>query len=386
MTEQRKIPKYQCVLLWAIYAVVNCFFLYKYVPRAGVSGWVAIGVWAVVAAVLITLAVALQNRFSDKVYKSITIAMLAVMVGMIAVALLKIDPLSVRVDRWSATTYFLEALLRGEYPYGVHTHVSEMNYPSPLPCWHYINLPFLLLGDVGWQLAFFLLLLSVAIYWFTGSAFKTFLVVLCLLLSPAYWWEVAVRSDGLSNMILVFCLILLLEKKHISFEHGWGWLLCVCAVVATTRLSAIIPLAIYLFKPFLKAGWKQQIMFVLLLAVAIALIFAPYVFWDTNTWIFFSRNPFMSETSTGSGWVLLIFVVLGITTAIRYKTFLSYATWTGVLLFTFMLTSLIVIYFTTTPRVPFTENPNFDISYLTLSMPFVIFSLACYENKQRNTK
>lgn len=377
----------QQILPFLIYACVNIFFIFKYVPRAGVSPILASFAW--LTAVVLTACAYyffvrkhLKNSdCSEKFFRNINIVLLGLVISVIVIALIKIDPLSVRVDRWSATTYFLDALFSGTYPYAVHTHAAECNFPSPLPLWHYINIPFWLLGDVGYQLIFFLLLTTTTIYWFTCSHRVTTIFLLILFLSPAYWWEVAVRSDGLSNMLLVFCTILFIEKKKICFDNNWLWLILICTAIACTRLSAIIPLALYLFPKYIRAGWKKMILFPILILVFCFIVFAPYIFWDTDSWIFFDRNPFMSQTSTGNGVVLCFFVGVGIIMSLMWKNFADYMLTTGFFMFAFMLVSIICIYIT--GDLPFFENPQCDISYLSLSLPFVLYCISGNEFFQR---
>ncbi len=363
------------VSLLLLYAALNIMFLLKYVPRAGVSEALVSLAWIVVAGATIALAALMMRKSKERAAMWLTAALTGVMIGMIAVALVKIDPLSVRVDRWSATTYFLDALFSGQYPYGVHTHVSENNFPSPLPFWHYLNIPFYLLGDVGWQLVAFLLLAVVAVWWYTGSWKPTFLFTLLFALSPAYWWEVAVRSDGLSNMLLVFCFVLLVQKKDIGFGNRWWLLALLCGLLATTRLSAVMPLALLLFRPYLTSGWKKMLLFPLIVLAVVFLLFVPYIFWDTDSWIFFSRNPFMSQTSTGSGWVLMMFVALGMLVALLWRTMADYMAAAAWFMFLFMIVSITVVWITSIPRLPFFENPDCDISYLTLALPFAAFAI-----------
>lgn len=366
------------LLLWGVFAATNLFFVVKFVPRAGISpiwGGIAYSIFAVV---WILFGYRLLPRLTENKCKYIGISLLVCICAAIILSLIVIPPLSVRVDRWSATTYFLDALFQGEYPYAVHTHVSENNYSSPFPFWHYLNIPFWLSGDVGIGLIAFLVLTVVCI-WSYSPSHKVVLMFLWLLVcSPAYWWEVAVRSDGLSNALLVLSVILLLERYSIRLDNHWGWVAVIAGCLAVTRLSAVIPVALYLFYPYLKCNQKIQLLFPVVVLGVVLLFFIPYIFWDTDNWIFFRRNPFMSQTSPGNMWILLIMVIAAILIAGRKKTFEQYLSSTGLFMFCFMLfTQFGVIYMSAEPITLF--SPQCDISYFTLSLPYCLLYLSLRE-------
>lgn len=360
---------------WLLYLAVNCLFIYKYLSRTSINVLAGICSYAVFIFLTILIIPRLQklNQFLSK-YLSASLVFLTITA--ICFFLYKIEPLSINVDRWSATTYFLDGLFSGVYPYGIHTHVCETNYPSPFPLWQYINIPFWLVGDVGIGLIIFFIIFAVGCYWFTNSFTQTFIILLLLTLSPSYWWEVLVRSDGLSNTILVFISILMMEKKKISFQNHWVLTAIICGLLASTRLSAIIPLAIYLCWSFFKISFKQQLSVIVIILSIVFIFFSPYIFWNTDTWIFFSRNPFMSQTSTGNIWILLVMVTIAIVLSLTFKNFRQYTRRTACFIFIFFGISLIYNHLTYNADISFMEDADFDISYLSLALPYCLFSIA----------
>lgn len=360
---------------WAVILATNIFFVCKYIPRAGIN--------PVLASIVYGLAVAggvylylrhLKNRLSDRMAQVLSLVLAGGIIGFIACTIFLIDPYTIQVDRWSATTFFLDALRDGVYPYGVHTHVSETNYPSPFPLWHYLNIPFWLIGDVGWAQVFFLLVFLVCVYRYFQSWRALLGALLILYLSPAYWWELVTRSDGLSNALLVCSCLLLIERRAITMDNRWWVLAIMAGCLASTRLSAIIPVALYLFRPWLNAPWKAKMGFVGIALIIIAAAFAPYVFWDTDSWIFFQRNPFMSQTTPGSMWILGIMVLIAMGIAYKKSSFYYYLCTTSVFMFAFMLfTQLGVIFRSPEPVTLF--DTCCDISYFTLALPYAIIAL-----------
>lgn len=341
-------------------------------------------VCAIVYGVLVMGCAILYHRFvaprlSEKAARNISILLVISIITLIALAIIFIPPLSIRVDRWSATSYFLDALSQGVYPYGVHTHVCDTNYPSPFPLWQYLNLPFWAIGDVGWQQAFFLLLFLAAIWYYYRSWQTLLLVVLLICLSPAYWWEVATRSDGVSNVWFVLACILFIERKPIEMDHQWWLLALISGCIASTRLSAVIPLALYLFRPWLDTDWKKKIGFISIALGVVIVFLLPYIFWDTTNWIFFEHNPFITQTIQGNIWILLVMVLIAMVIAYKKQTFYYYVSTTSAFIFAFMLISQLGRMWS--QEVPATLfDACCDISYMTLSLPFAIIALVDTEN------
>lgn len=359
-------------LQWSAFMLINCTFVFKYAQRTPFSPWLCTLLYPLLILFLWQTGTKRLSRHA----RTLTLTLLTAATAAILLLLLKIDPLSVNVDRWSATTYFLDGLRDGIYPYGIHTHVCETNFPSPFPLWHYLNIPCWLIGDVGISLIPFLFFFTYVTYRFTRSWKQSMLATGLLLSSPSYWWEVAVRSDGLSNAILIFGLILLMEQRHISFRNRWLLTSVLCGMVACTRLSAIIPMAIYVCYDYFRLPLRQKILSVLLIVAAVAFFFAPYVLWDTHGWIFFRRNPFMSQTSTGSPVIMLTMVCIALFIALKKdRSIDGYMQRTGLFLLFFFAVAISANHILHHQDISIWQDAEFDISYLTLALPYCIFSI-----------
>ena len=243
-----------------LYLFVNILFIFKYLTRTEIS--VPLITVLYISGILgfVYLYFKWSPKVSEKLFKYSSFVLLSITLILIAVGLLYIDPYTVRVDRWSAVSFFLEGLFNGEYPYGIHTHVSETNFPSPFPLWHVINIPFYLLGDVGIGLIFFLIITFVTVKIYFNSYRKAFFFLILLILSPAYWWEVAVRSDSLSNGFLVLTFILWYTKKGYSVDKNFWLTIILCGIIASTRLSAVLPVALFLFAQYIQTNWLKKIL------------------------------------------------------------------------------------------------------------------------------
>lgn len=367
------------VLLLCLYLTINVLFVYKFVGRTIFS--------PILISILYTIGIlgiwGIYKKWGFSLLKQRTIVLLsgtlsAIIIGGIIASIILIDPYSIRVDRWSATSFFLDALFQGNYPYAVHTHVCDTNYPSPFPLWHYLNIPFWVIGDVGWQNVFFFLLIMGSIYYYFRSWIVVLSVLILLIMSPAYWWEILTRSDGLSNAFLVCSTILFIEKYPLKIDNRWWLLAIISGLIASTRLSAIIPMALYLFHFWLALPWKKQIGFISIALGIVILFFAPFVLWDTNSWIFFHRNPFMSQTTPGNSWILLIMISIAIIISYGKMMFKDCLFSIAVFMFMFMLVSQLGVIWATDFQVTIYDSCC-DISYFTLSLPYIAIALAYKE-------
>lgn len=379
--EKNKIFNFNSLLQWGVFLCINILFVYKYVPRAGFNPLISsilYGIAVISAAALYKFLI--TPKINEQKARYISITILLVIVTCISLSILLIDPLTIRVDRWSATSYFLDALFHGVYPYSVHTHVCDTNYPSPFPLWHYLNIPFWLLGDVGWIQVFCLLLFIFAVRYYFNSWCIVLKVLLLFSLSPAYWWEIATRSDGVSNILFMLSCIMFIQRKPIEMSHQWWLLAIIAGCIASTRLSSVIPLALYLFRPWFDVDWKRKTGFICIALAIVLFFFAPYILWDTTNWVFFERNPFITQSKQGNSWILLCMVIVAICIAYKKQTFYYYVSTTSAFMFAFMLISQIGILLFPTANAVSLNDIYFDISYLTLSLPFTIIALVSSES------
>lgn len=364
-----------------IYLFINILFVLKYSSKIHLNPVFTSSIYLVIISCLILSILLFYDRIEDKFFKKINFLLLTIFCIIIIFSLITIDKYNVRVDRWSAVTYFLDALFKGNYPYGAHTHVSETNYPSPFPFWYYINLPFYLIGDVGIGLLFFLISVYFSINYFFKSPKKTFIFMFLLYISPAYWWEIAVRSDSLSNAFLVFIFLILYNKKEKNIEKNFIFTCILCGIIICTRLTAAIPLALFYFKDYLKLPYIKKIEFPVFIIIIIFILFAPYIFWDTHEWIYFKRNPFMSQTSVGSYWVLIAMIIIGIISSLKNKSIDSFFRINALFMFSFILISQISLMLKFGISGTLFTDSRYDISYFTLALPYVLISLVPSEEK-----
>lgn len=94
------------IIQWILFLFINGIFVFKYSQRTSINPYVCTAIYIV----FVTLLYALVGKVKTLNYKYATIMLFLCVCALISVMLVKVDPLSVNVDRWSATTYFLDGL------------------------------------------------------------------------------------------------------------------------------------------------------------------------------------------------------------------------------------------------------------------------------------
>ena len=358
-----------------LYLTLNSLFILKYIVRAGINPYIPTIIYIVFIIFFLFIYKAIIEKHSERTLKWFYIGLIVISILCIISLLVYINPYDIRVDRWSGLAFFWDSFFQGKYPYGAHTHMSANNFPSPFPFWLFINLPFYILGDVGIGLIVFLLILSVTLKYYFTSYRKSLLFILLLIFSPAYWWEVSVRSDSLSNALLVFMIILWYEKQSRNLLNSFWLSVLICGCITATRLTAIIPIAIYFFHSYIKIPIGRKIIFPIIILGTLILFFSPFIFWDTHTWIFFTRNPLMSQTNGTTDiytiLLLLFMILMGVIISIKWNNFSQFYFVTSIFIFILILSSLLIRIARTGPGNLFSDGIS-DISYLTLSLPYCI--------------
>lgn len=354
-----------------LYILINCLFVDKYSARATDLHLLVSCAYALCTAGVLWI----LPKIIEKIQKPIIWLWVGMGCFLLAGTALQyaIDPMTLQVDRWSAIHNFLDGMLAGIYPYGRQTHLG--GYGSPLPVWQLLHLPFYTIGNVGLSI---IVVLGLLIWTITKTRNTKIALMVSILLgiSPACWYEIAVRSDLLTNIMLVCLIAEWLAYKQVRLKEHTISIGIMSGLLLSTRLVAVIPLAVLYGYEFLKIGWKKQLIFVGTAILSFGLTIVPFIFWEGSTLLFFEYNPFILQTRQGSLTSLVIWLVMavGITLYVKDKeTARVQAT-------SLILTLLVVIAFV---NKMWTENvwtelytSTFDITYLSLGLPFYAIVLA----------
>ena len=238
--------------------------------------------------------------------------------AMMPVLQYSIDPYSLQVDRWSALHFPIQNLLSGDYPYAANTHLG--GYASPFPVWQILHVPFYMMGNVGLSFFFAFVLFLWSMLKVQGKE-KATAVGLLMCSSVAVWYEVTVRSDLLTNMLLLAAMVnLVLHRMSREWVDAkcW-WIACGVGLLASTRLLVLVPLAILLLPYLVRMKWHRQISVVLLTMLVFMLTFVPFALWDWQTFYHFDLNPWALQTRQGNVSDFVLFLPLVVLLAFNHK-------------------------------------------------------------------
>lgn len=353
-----------------LYLLINVLFVDKYSMRITEWHYAIDALYLLIGSGLI---IGLNYLRPRNIVSKVLIWSVGIAYSTLLIALqYKIDPLSLQVDRWSAIHYFLDNMFQGVYPYSAQTHLG--GYGSPFPVWQILHIPFYLIGNVGLSffaaLIFFLFVLTRS-----RSAHVALLALFLIAASPAINYEIAVRSDLITNFILVCSLCEWLRFRSVSIQDHTLLIAIITGLLASTRLAATIPLGMLYGYAFLQLNLKKQCIFLATTIITFVLTFLPFFLWDGNQLLFFEFNPFVLQTRQGSPAILIIFVALAIGWTYYKKNhqqhFNLYAG--GLLTFLVLLTFAYNMVFSGNYDL---FSPAYDITYFNMALPFYICEIA----------
>ena len=297
-----------------LYIVVNALFVAKYSSRLSPTLFPYITLTAVLAYYLF-LIYGMQRLLR---WRRTSWAFAALCFISMFVVQYAIDPYSLNVDRWSALHFPIQNMLNGVYPYIAHTHLG--GNASPFPVWQLLHVPFYLLGNVG--LSFFVVVaFFVWTVWRQWGGRCCLMAALLLAVSPAVWYEVAVRSDFITNILLLGGAINMCVKR-VSVEwvsrHA-VWLSVAIALFASTRILTLIPIALLALPFWLRMSGKKKVLTVIVFSIVFLATFLPFALWDWHDFFHHENNPWSLQTRQGFSVDFLLFVPLAVILALTWR-------------------------------------------------------------------
>ncbi len=283
-----------------------------------------------------------------------------------------IDGNTVQVDRWSALQVFIENILNGDYPYDKQDHLGKTT--SNLPSLFYIGLPFYLINNIGLLQPFVFVILMLFVNKASVSNVKKTMVVLLLLFSPAYWWEVAVKSDLMSNLLIVSLFIWYWKSKYSkNIFHNSIMLSFWVSFIVMTRGVVAIPLVLLLFHDFMKLDVLYRLRFLFTVVIFTILLMIPVLITVPGLDYVLIHNPFNHQTKYAPTFLIFFSLVAPFLLS-KYSTsiYLIQRNSMWILFLLIFITLIINIY-----EEGWYNNMYgvvFDISYISMILPFIVIS------------
>lgn len=352
------------------YIIINWLFIGKYVSR--ISDTLTIAA-CLVYAVTVLAAFAQIGKKNILHGKKGLLASSLVAIALLIALQSSINPYELKIDRWSALHNFIQALLQGSYPYGAETHLH--GYGSPFPVWQIFHVPFYLLGNVGLSFSLATLLFIHSSYLQWGSR-GGYLSLLLLAASPAYLYEVVTRSDMMTNFLLVGSAVNYLVYFKITLKSHPIAIAILCGLMASTRLTALLPLFMLYFQEFAQLSWQRKTSFLLIAVITFAITFLPFWVWDANTLLYSDHGPFALQTSQIRDFDIIVFLAISVWLARKWK-----AEYVKLYAYTAILLGFMVVYtfiFNMATRGDWAQlfGSTYDITYFNMALVFVIATLS----------
>ena len=359
-------------LAMALYLVVNAMFVAKYSARLHPTLYPYITFACLIIGYgFLRYALPWILR-CKRAYKPCLAMVLLGVAGMIVVQY-AINPYSIQVDRWSALHFPIRNLLHGVYPYIASTHLG--GNASPFPVWQLVHVPFYVLGNVG--LSFFvalaLFLWSIRRQWGRPAFLEAGVL---LVVAPAVWYEVAVRSDFITNILFLAAVV-----NWLSSRLSTTWvarhavvLAVVMGLFASTRLVTLIPFGLLLLPYYVKLPLRSMVALPVVFVGVFALTFAPFALWDWQNFFHHQNNPWSLQTRQGNMSDFLIFLPLATWLALLWRgNWQRYYTHTAFMLCIFVSVTFVHNMFLHGAYDLF--SPAIDITYYNSILPFAIVSM-----------
>lgn len=357
-----------------LYIIVNALFVAKYSSRLFPALYPYITMIVMFLQYIFIRYIMPSLLAWKKAYKTYTFIMACCFISMIILQY-SINPYSINVDRWSALYFPIKNLLNGIYPYIAQTHLG--GNASPFPIWQLFHIPFYILGNVGLSFFFVLALFLWSIYRQWG--YVCFLATSMLVFTtPALWYEVAVRSDYITNILLLVAIInIYINNISVNWVNKHSIILgIVIALFASTRIITLIPIGILLLPFYLHIQTSKKILLPLVFLVTFILTFIPFALWDWQNFFYHQNNPWALQTHQGNTIDFIIFIPLAILLAIKWKGFIMhYYTYVAIMLVAFVGITFLHLMYNFNNWDLFSST--FDITYFNSILPFVMIVIGC---------
>jgi hypothetical protein len=256
------------------------------------------------------------------------------------------------------------------------------NLSSYFPGQLLLALPFYLLGNVGYlQVAAFLLFSYTILLEFKSNLIR-FMAILMFGISLSYIYEAVCKSDFISSFIFTAAFILFWHSKFKNNYFQNPVLLGIClGVLCLTRSVAVIPLIIFLLKPFLSTSIdskiKTSVTFVMTVCVLLVTVFLP----AKNIEYILQYNP-LNLQGQSNKFVMLFFVATAILLSFYVKKISDVFYFSTLIVFLIMLSFVLEKYLLL--GYGFQHN-LFSTTYLAACLPFSIIAY-CFSVRKESEK
>ena len=351
-----------------IYVLINTLFVWKYSTEYAGFSWMPV---LYLVAIVFFLRLISRHYNLESLRRESWGTIYAVAVLLIAIGLtflmLRFDPQNINVGRYPALHDWITRFLAGKFPYG-----SDVN-PSGMPFLFMLAMPFYFLGDLGFfQICTFLIFAALVCRQSGRNLAACLRIIVLLVISPIFLFEIVVRSDLFSNMVIVLLYIYILER----FSAGERILNIILlgligGLILSTR-GVVLMIYIILLLYMIRQREMRYHIFLPSMLVGFILTLLPFALWNYDQ--FMQSGPLAIQSSYIPGWAFILAIVASVVSGVAVRSFRGmymavYLTLFGIVLIAFARS---VIQFGVVQSV---LRDRFDISYFSFCLPFLLVSL-----------
>jgi hypothetical protein len=359
----------------AIYGLINALFVYKYTARITSHPWATSLLYLVLLGLLVLLLYHRKTEFklSPPTEDLIYFCMIVLFSVALALVMSHFDPNKIRVGRYPALHDWISRFLNSEFPYASHTR------PSGFPFLFVMAMPFYFLGDLGFFQIFSFLTFAVLIHLrHRPRGTNEFRCILLLMAAPIFLYEIVVRSDLFSNMVMVMLYLAVVETVSGGASRvGLISLGIIGGLLLSTR-GIVLLIYIPVFGYFIRRQVVRDGWFFLSVLVGFSLSLAPFAIWDWAQFV--NSGPFSIQLSALPPWVVVLSIVSSVLCALKIGSLKDVYSSVALILFGVTCVAFILSVLDYGWYQAVLED-LFDVSYFCFALPFLLISLDLREKE-----
>jgi len=362
-----------------LFGLINALFVYKYAARITSHPWaLSLLYLAVLGLVIWILYRKTDSRMSPQTENLLyffTIALLAIVLTLV---MSHFDPQKIRVGRYPALQDWISRLFSSEFPYASHTK------PSGFPFLFVMAMPFYLLGDLGvFQIFSFLIFAGLVYLRHQDQPMNRFRSAFLLVSAPVFLYEVVVRSELFSNMVMVMLYLAVLEMVGRKMSLSASILLGLAGGLLLSTRGVVLLIHILVLAYLFRKKVVTHGLFYLSLVAGFVVSLLPFMIWDWKQ--FMNLGPFTKQLSFLPAWLLVVSVVCCAYLALKIRSLRGVYFAVSLTLFAVVLVAFLgsILDYGWHQAV---LQDAFDISYFVFAVPFLLISLDFRQRKIHPTE
>jgi hypothetical protein len=234
-------------------------------------------------------------------------------------------------------------------------------------------MPFYLLGDLGlFQIFSFLIFAGLAYVRYPGQPMSRLSSVFLLISAPVFLYEVVVRSELLSNMVIVMLYLSILETVGRRMSLSASILLGLAGGLLLSTRGIVLLIFVLVLGYLFRKKVVTHGLFYLSLVAGFVVSLLPFAIWDWKR--FMSLGPLSKQLSFLPIWLSALCIVCCAYLTLKIGSLRGAYSAVSLTLFAVVLAafSISVLNYGWHQAV---LKDGFDISYFAFAVPFLLISL-----------